>query len=181
MKLIILDRDGVINQDSDDFIKSPEEFIAIPGSFEAIARLCHAGFKIVIATNQSGLARGYYDLDTLNAIHSKMHRLLGIHGGKIEAVFFCPHGPNDNCKCRKPKTGLLDDIATRYDITLNDIPFIGDSLTDIIAARSAGASPYLVKTGKGGRTIEIAKENELDNIPIYNDLNDVTNHLLGTY
>lgn len=181
MKLIILDRDGVINQDSNDYIKSPEEFIPIPGSFEAITRLCHADFKIVIATNQSGLARGYYDLDILNSIHSKMHRLLGIHGGKIEAIFFCPHGPDDNCECRKPKTGMLDDIARRYDIPLTNIPFIGDSLTDIQAARAAGASPYLVKTGKGKRTIENVSGAELDNIPIYNDLNDVINHLLNTY
>jgi len=181
MKLIILDRDGVINEDSDDYIKSPEEFIPITGSFEAITRLYHANFKIIIATNQSGLARGYYDLDILNSIHSKMHRLLGIHGGKIEAIFFCPHGPDDNCDCRKPKTGLLDDIADRYQISLNNIPFIGDSLTDINAAQSAGASPYLVKTGKGKRTIKNATKNELDNIPIFEDLNDVTNHLLNIY
>ncbi len=181
MKLIILDRDGVINEDSDDYIKSPDEFIPIAGSFDAITRLYHADFKIVIATNQSGIARGYYDLDTLNAIHSKMHRLLSVHGGKIEAIFFCPHGPDDNCDCRKPKTGMLDDIASRYDITLTNIPFIGDSLTDINAARTAGASPYLVKTGKGELTIQNATQNELDNIPIYLDLNDVVNHLLNTY
>ena len=181
MKLVILDRDGVINEDSDDYIKSPEEFIPIPGSFEAISRLCHAGYKVVIATNQSGLSRGYYDLDVLNAIHSKMHRILGNHGGKIEAIFFCPHGPDDNCECRKPKTGMLDDIASRYDISLNNIPFVGDSLKDIQAAQAAGASPYLVKSGKGTRTIKNAKGHDLDNIPIYNDLNDVTNHLLNTY
>jgi D-glycero-D-manno-heptose 1,7-bisphosphate phosphatase len=181
MKLIILDRDGVINEDSDDYIKSPEEFIPIPGSFEAITRLCHADFKVVIATNQSGLARGYYDLNTLNAIHAKMHRLLSMHGGKIEAIFFCPHGPDDKCVCRKPKTGLLDDIANRYDISLSNIPFIGDSLTDIKAAKSAGAVPYLVKTGKGLRSIEKADAAELDDIPIFNDLNDVANHLLNSY
>jgi len=181
MKLIILDRDGVINEDSDDYIKCPEEFIPIPGSFEAITRLCHADYKIVIATNQSGIARGYYDLDALNAIHTKMHRLLGVHGGKIEAIFFCPHGPDDNCNCRKPKTGLLDDIASRYNISLNGIPFIGDTITDINAACAAGALPYLVKTGKGNRTIENAKANDLLNIPIYNDLSDVTNHILNTY
>jgi len=181
MKLIILDRDGVINEDSDDFIKSPEEFIPIAGSFEAIARLCHAEYKVVIATNQSGLSRGYYDLDVLNAIHAKMHRLLGVHGGKVEAIFFCPHGPDDNCKCRKPKTGLLNDIAKRYDTSLDNIPFVGDSLRDIQAAQSAGAAPFLVKTGKGTRTIEKAKDHDLDNVPIFNDLNDVTNHLLNTY
>ncbi|MFV2061296.1 MAG: D-glycero-beta-D-manno-heptose 1,7-bisphosphate 7-phosphatase [Gammaproteobacteria bacterium] len=181
MKLIILDRDGVINEDSDDFIKSPEEFIPIPGSFEAITRLCHAEYKVVIASNQSGIARGYYDLDTLNAIHAKMHRLLGVHGGKIEAVFFCPHGPDDNCDCRKPKPGMLNDIAKRYDIPLSNVPFIGDSLRDITAARAAGASPYLVKTGKGSRTIENSKNSELDNVPIYNNLNDAVNHILNTY
>ncbi len=181
MKLIILDRDGVINEDSDDYVKSPEEFIPIAGSFDAITRLCHADFKIVIATNQSGLARGYYDLDTLNTIHTKMHRLLAVHGGKIEAIFFCPHGPDDNCDCRKPKIGMLDDIASRYDIALTNIPFIGDTLTDINAARAAGASPYLVKTGKGERTIKNATQNELADVPIYDDLNDAVNHLLNTY
>ncbi len=181
MKLIILDRDGVINEDSDDYIKSPEEFIPIPGSFEAITRLYHAEFKIVIATNQSGIARGYYGLDTLNAIHAKMHRLLGVHGGKIEAVFFCPHGADDNCECRKPKAGMLNDIATRYDLSLTNIPFIGDSLRDIEAGRAAGAAPCLVKTGKGLRTLESAKETDLDGIPIYNDLNDAVNHILNIY
>ncbi|VAX01849.1 Histidinol-phosphatase [hydrothermal vent metagenome] len=179
MKLIILDRDGVINEDSDDYIKSPEEFIAIPNSFEAITRLCHADYKVVIATNQSGLARGYYDLDTLNSIHAKMHRLLEMHGGKIESIFFCPHTPDDNCLCRKPKTGMLDDIASRYNISLENVPFVGDSLTDIKAAQNAGAIPYLVKTGKGQRTIKHAQANELDNIPIYNDLNDVVNYFLN--
>ncbi len=180
MKLIILDRDGVINEDSDDYIKRPEEFIAIPGSFEAITRLYRAGYKIVVATNQSGLARGYYDLDTLNAIHSKMHRLLEIHGGKIESIFFCPHGSDDNCDCRKPKTGMLDDIAKRYNITLKNVPFIGDSMTDIKAAQTAGATPFLVKTGKGTRTIKQAKTSELENIPIYNNLNEAANYLLNS-
>jgi D-glycero-D-manno-heptose 1,7-bisphosphate phosphatase len=181
MKLIILDRDGVINEDSDDFIKSPEEFIPIPGSFDAITRLCHAEYKVVIATNQSGIARGYYDLDALNAIHSKMHRLLGVHGGKIDAIFFCPHGPDDNCECRKPKAGMLCDIADRYDLSLTNIPFIGDSLRDIEAGRAAGAAPCLVKTGKGLRTLESSKETDLKGIPIYNDLNDAVNHILNIY
>lgn len=179
MKLIILDRDGVINHDSDNYIKSPEEFIPIPGSLEAISRLNHANYKIVVVTNQSGLARGFYDLDGLNAIHSKMHRLLAAHDGKIDAVYFCPHTADEHCNCRKPKTGLLDDVARRYEISLINIPFIGDKLSDIHAAQSAGASPYLVKTGKGKRTIENAKNHELDGVPIYNDLNDVTRHLLN--
>ncbi len=181
MKLIILDRDGVINQDSDDFIKSPEEFIPIPCSLEAITRLCHADFKVVIATNQSGIARGYYNLDTLNAIHSKMQRLLGVHGGKIDAIFFCPHSTDDHCDCRKPKAGMLHDIAQRYDISLSNIPFIGDSLRDISAARTAGASPYLVKTGKGMRSIETAENTDLEGVPIYNNLNDAVNHILNIY
>ena len=137
MKLIILDRDGVINQDSDAFVKSPDEWIALPGSLQAIARLTQAGWKVVVATNQSGLARGLFDMDTLNAIHAKMRRELAA-GGSIDAVFLCPHGPDDNCVCRKPLPGMFEQIGARYDANLNDVPAVGD-----FAARPQASSRRL--------------------------------------
>jgi D-glycero-D-manno-heptose 1,7-bisphosphate phosphatase len=168
MQLIILDRDGVINEDSDDYIKSPEEWQPLPGSLEAIARLHRAGWRVVVATNQSGVARGLLDLDTLMRIHKKMHRAVRDTGGLIDAVFFCPHGPDDDCACRKPKPGLYHDIARRLRIDLKGVPAIGDSLRDLQAARAAGARPLLVRTGKGLETLAHA---EVDaDVPVFNDL-----------
>jgi D-glycero-D-manno-heptose 1,7-bisphosphate phosphatase len=154
MKLAILDRDGVINQDSADFIKSPEEWRPIPGSLEAIAKLNHAGFQVVLATNQSGIGRGLFEVSTLNAIHDRMHRSLGQIGGRIDAIFFCPHAQDANCECRKPKAGLLQEIARRFNVELKGVPVIGDSLRDLQAATTVGALPILVLTGKGARTRE---------------------------
>lgn len=176
MKLIILDRDGVINQDSDNFIKSVDEFIPLPGSLEAIARLNQAGYRVAVATNQSGVARGYYDIATLNAMHDKLRRLLAVHGGSIEMIAFCPHGPDDNCDCRKPKPGLYRDIAQRMEMPLEGIPIIGDSLRDLEAARAVAACPILVRTGKGQSTVD--KGVGLDDIPIYDDLLAAVNALL---
>ena len=150
MKLVILDRDGVINEDSDDFIKSPAEWRPIPGSLEAIVKLKHAGFRVAVASNQSGLARGLFDYDTLFAIHDKMTRMLADIGTQLDGIFFCPHGPDDGCACRKPGTGLLDDIARRFGVSIKGVPFIGDSDTDMQAAQSAGARPIFVRTGKPG-------------------------------
>ena len=149
MKLVILDRDGTINQDSDNYIKSPLEWKPIPGSLEAIARLTQGGWRIVVATNQSGIARGLFDMATLNAIHAEMHRAVGQAGGRIDAVFFCPHAADSKCECRKPKPGLLHEIASRLGVGLDDVPMIGDTLRDVEAAVAAGAKPYLVLTGKG--------------------------------
>ena len=149
MKLIILDRDGTINEDRDDFVKSPDEWVPIPGSLEAIARLNHAGWHTVVATNQSGLARGLFDMATLNAIHAKMHRALAELGGRIDAVFFCPHGPDDGCSCRKPLPGMLKTIGERYGVPLRETYAIGDSLRDLQAGVAAGCAPHLVRTGKG--------------------------------
>jgi D-glycero-D-manno-heptose 1,7-bisphosphate phosphatase len=149
MKLVILDRDGTINEDSADFVKSAEEWVPIPGALEAIARLNHAGWHTVIATNQSGLARGLFDMAGLNAIHARMNRELAALGGRIDAIFFCPHGPADGCDCRKPLPGLFVRIGERYGIDLQKIPAVGDSLRDVQAAASAGALPHLVRTGKG--------------------------------
>ena len=152
MKLVILDRDGVINQDSDAFIKSPEEWQPIPGSLEAIAKLTQAGCHVVVATNQSGIGRGLFEMAALNAIHDKMHRAVNLAGGRIEAIFYCPHAQEANCGCRKPKTGLLDEIARRYGASLKGAPCIGDSLRDLEAAAAVGAQPILVLTGKGAIT-----------------------------
>ncbi len=176
MKLIILDRDGVINQDSDEFIKSADEFIPIPGSLEAISRLNHAGFSVMVATNQSGLARGLFSVETLNMMHDKLRRLLSAFGGHIDGIFYCPHGPDDACECRKPKTGLFTDIAQRSNCDLSDVFVVGDSLRDLQAAEAVGAKPVLVKTGKGLRTLEHA--DTIKHIPVYDNLSHFVDNLL---
>ena len=152
MKLIILDRDGVINQDSPSYIKSPEEWKPIPGSLEAIALLNQAGYRVLVATNQSGVGRGLFEMATLNAIHDKMHRALGAIGGRIDGIFYCPHAHDAGCNCRKPKPGLLEEISRRFGVSLEGVPFIGDSLRDLQAAVTVGAQPVLVLTGKGKKT-----------------------------
>lgn len=153
MKLVILDRDGVINFDSDQYIKSPAEWKPIPGSLEAIARLNQAGFKVVVATNQSGIGRGLFDMVTLNAIHDKLHKSLAMAGGRIEALFFCPHTGEAKCACRKPLPGMLEDIARRFNMPLKNVPSVGDSLRDLQSAAAMGAQPMLVRTGKGEKTL----------------------------
>jgi len=152
MKLVILDRDGVINQDSDQFIKTPEEWKPIPGSLEAIAKLNHAGYRVVVASNQSGIGRGLFDMATLNAINEKMYKALGQLGGRIDALFYCPHPAEANCACRKPKPGMFHDIARRFNTSLLEVVSVGDSLRDMEAAAVAGAQPILVLTGKGRKT-----------------------------
>ncbi|WP_298137503.1 D-glycero-beta-D-manno-heptose 1,7-bisphosphate 7-phosphatase [Acidiferrobacter sp.] len=168
MRLVILDRDGVINEDSDDYIKTPDEWRPIPGSLEAIARLTHAGLQVVVATNQSGISRGLFNVDTLGRIHNRMLDEVHHRGGEIEAIFFCPHGPGDGCMCRKPHPGLLHDIASRFKISLSGIYAVGDSLRDVEAARAAQALPVLVRTGKGLRAIASGKG--LSGVPVYDDL-----------
>ena len=154
MKLVVLDRDGVINFDSDEYIKSPAEWTPIPGSLEAVARLTQAGFRVVLATNQAGLARGLFDMAMLNAIHDKMHKAVNQQGGRIDAVFFCPHAPDAGCDCRKPRPGMLLEIGRRFDVALTEVPVIGDSLRDLQAASAAGARPTLVRTGNGELTLK---------------------------
>ncbi len=134
MKLVILDRDGVINRDSDQFIKSPEEWLPLPGSLEAIARLTQWGYRVVVATNQSGVGRGLFDMGTLNAIHDKMIKAVALAGGRIDSIFFCPHAAESTCECRKPRPGMLREVAMRYSTDLNGVPAIGDSLRDLQAA-----------------------------------------------
>lgn len=153
-KLIILDRDGVINFDHESFIKSPEEWVPIEGSLEAIARLNQVDYRVVIATNQSGIARGLYDLTTLNAIHQKMHAAAMTVGAKIDAIFFCPHSAKENCDCRKPRTGMFQEIAKRYSVNLKSVPSVGDSLRDLQASYISGCTPYLVLSGKGKITLD---------------------------
>lgn len=177
MRLVILDRDGVINEDSDAYIKSPQEWIPIPGSLEAIARLNRADCRVVVASNQSGLARGLFDLDTLNLIHEKMHKALAEVGGSVEAIFFCPHGPDDACACRKPKAGLFEDIGRRLGISLEGVPAIGDSLRDLEAAAAVGAQPILVRTGKGIHTL--AKLGKDTRVPVFDNLAAVVDRLLA--
>ena len=168
MQLVILDRDGVINEDSDEYIKSVDEFVPLPGSLAAIARLNRAGYTVAVATNQSGVGRGLFDLATLGAMHDKLQRLLAKEGGKVDRIFFCPHTPDGACDCRKPLPGLMQQIAAHYKTPLTDVPVIGDSLRDLEAARAVGARPLLVKTGKGQRTL--AAGEGLDDVPVYADL-----------
>ena len=179
MKLIIIDRDGVINEDSDDFIKSPDEWVPITGSLEAISRLNHEGYTVAVATNQSGLARGYFDTLTLSEMHRKMQMLLQDYGGHVDAVAYCPHGPNDGCECRKPKPGMLLDIATRFQAKLEDVYFIGDTLNDVRAALAANARPILVKTGKGEKAAKKLGENGLSYVPYYDDLSSAVDAVLS--
>jgi D-glycero-D-manno-heptose 1,7-bisphosphate phosphatase len=176
-KLIILDRDGVINHDSAEFIKSPDEWLPIHGSLEAIALLNQAGYTVVVATNQSGLSRKLFDMQTLNAIHQKMHDLAQSAGASIDAVFFCPHAADFNCDCRKPKPGMLREIANRYDVDLKGVPVIGDSLRDLQAGFVLGCAPHLVLTGKGESTMSAG------GLPpgakVHKDLAAAVQHLLG--
>ena len=174
MRLVILDRDGVINQESEAFIKTPEEWIPLPGSIEAIARIYKSGYSVVVASNQSGIARHLLSLDTLAAIHGRMKREVEAAGGKIDSIFFCPHGPGDHCDCRKPKPGLLKQIAARYKVSLRDIPMIGDSERDLQAARAVGGRPMLVKTGNGLKTLE--EDHDVEEV--YDDLAGAVAQLL---
>jgi len=168
MKLVILDRDGVINKDSTAHIKNPDEWHPIPGSLDAIAQLNREGWRVVVATNQSGLSRKLFNITTLNLIHAELHRQVAEIGGKIEAIFICPCLPGSNCNCRKPNPGMLVGIAERLHTSLEEVPYIGDSLRDIEAARNAGAQPWLVRTGNGRRTE--SELEHLDDVRIHDDL-----------
>ena len=170
MKVIVLDRDGVINHDSDAYIKSAEEWLPLDGSLEAIARLNHGGYTVVVASNQSGLARGYFEIEALTAMHKKMDELLVKVGGRIDAVFYCPHGPDDGCDCRKPKPGMLLEIGQRFNVPLKDVFFIGDSISDINAASGAHAKAILVRTGKGIKAEKILQSENNKNVPVFDDL-----------
>jgi D-glycero-D-manno-heptose 1,7-bisphosphate phosphatase len=176
--LIILDRDGVINYDSAEYIKTPEEWIPIPGSLEAIADLSRAGHDVVVASNQSGVGRGYYTLATLEKIHQKMQQAIKANGGHLSGIYFCPHTPADNCECRKPKPGLLLAIAKDYPSAFqhHEAILVGDSLRDIQAAHSVGCKAVLVKTGNGEYTVSHGEG--IENVPVYNDLREFADSIL---
>jgi len=175
MKLVILDRDGVINEDGDPIIESADAWQPIPGSLEAIARLSQAGYHIAVATNQSGIARDLITLETLHAIHQRMHKAVREAGGHIDVVVFCPHSDANECGCRKPMPGMLYQINERLGLDMSKVPVVGDSLRDIQAAMAANARPILVKTGKGQHTQD---EHGLDHVPCYNDLHSFVEHYL---
>lgn len=176
MSYIILDRDGVINYDSDEYIKSPEEWVPIPGSLEAIAQLNRLGYRVIVATNQSGISRGLFDLEMLTDIHNKLHHELAAVGGYIEEIFFCPHHPADKCACRKPKPGMLHNIGQKYDIDLQRTYFIGDTHSDVQAAKSAGCNPILVLTSKGKKSLESYPELTL--IPHFANLAEAVEYVI---
>lgn len=168
-KLVILDRDGVINLESAEFVKSPDEWVPLPGSIAAIASLSQAGFIVAVASNQSGLARGLFDRRALRAMHRKLRRLVSSAGGRIDRIEVCPHGPDDRCSCRKPEPGLLFRLARRFDVELAGTPVVGDSLRDLEAASRAGARPILVRTGNGRKT-EAGLEGALAEAEVFDDL-----------
>ena len=177
MPWIILDRDGVINEDSDAYIKSPDEWRPIPGSLEAVAALTRGGFSIAVLSNQSGVARGLFDLNMLDAINAKMFAAVESAGGRIDALFFCPHGPDDHCACRKPKPGLFERFAREHHVDLTAVPAIGDSYRDLQAARATGASPILVRTGKGRGTLEKHPD---PGCPVFENLHEAAQFLLSS-
>lgn len=188
-KLVILDRDGVINRDSDAFVKSVDEFILIDGSAEAIAHLCRNGFTVVIATNQSGIARGYFSTDELEAMHNKLRAAVAAEGGEVSAIFYCPHGPDDGCNCRKPLPGLIDLIEKEFEISAAGAPLIGDSLRDLEAGIAKGCDPILVKTGKGQQTLKkLEKEPSntkeqlsLNKLPVFDNLQQAALYITEHY
>jgi D-glycero-D-manno-heptose 1,7-bisphosphate phosphatase len=177
MNLIILDRDGTINEDRDDYVKSADDWLPIPGSLEAIARLNHAGWHTVIASNQSGLGRGLFDMASLNAMHAKMNTLLAKVGGRIDAVFFCPHTPDESCECRKPMSGLFRQIGERYGVDLSTVPVVGDSLRDLQAGVAVGCTPHLVRTGKGLAT-EPGVHQQVPGTVVHDDLSAFAEYLI---
>ncbi|WP_424947177.1 D-glycero-beta-D-manno-heptose 1,7-bisphosphate 7-phosphatase [Candidatus Spongiihabitans sp.] len=182
-KLIILDRDGVINHNSDDHIKSPEQWVAIPGSLEAISRLCREDYRVVVITNQSGISRGLFTINTLNKIHQKMLDELHHSGGEISAIFFCPHSADDQCECRKPKPGMFLEVSKRLKYSLKDVYAVGDSVRDLQAAATAGAMPVLVETGNGLSSIEEISKHDYEpaiaTVPKFKDLSRFVDNLLS--
>jgi len=181
--LVILDRDGVINEDRDDYVKSVDEWIPIPGSIEAIAKLSNAGFDVVVATNQSGLGRGLFSLDDLEAMHDKLQQLVQAAGGHVAGIFYCPHTPDDDCDCRKPKPGLLDAIADVMGVDVRGCPFVGDTLRDLEAGAARGCDPILVSTtGKGAQSLTKLSDNPISSSTVVvADLAAAVDHIINRY
>jgi D-glycero-D-manno-heptose 1,7-bisphosphate phosphatase len=180
-KLIILGRDGILNEFREDHIKSPDEWVPVPGALEAVARLNHAGWHVVVATNQSGIGRGMIDMATVNAVHAQMMRSLQGFGGRIDAVFFCPHTPDDGCDCRKPLPGMAREIGRRYGVDLRQVPMVGETLRDLQAARAAGCEPHLVRSGRAKALDAAQLASLLEQVPgtfVHSDLGELATHLL---
>jgi D-glycero-D-manno-heptose 1,7-bisphosphate phosphatase len=181
LKLIILGRDGILNEFREDHIKAPEEWVAVPGALEAVSRLNHAGWHVVVATNQSGIGRGMIDMAAVNAVHAHMLRSLQGFGGRIDAVFFCPHTPEDNCDCRKPLPGMALDIGRRYGVDLRLVPMVGDTLRDLQAAQAAGCEPHLVRSGRAAALSPAEVAALIAQVPgtfVHQDLGELATHLL---
>ena len=177
MKLVVLDRDGVINEAQDEVIKDPQDFVPVEGSLEAIARLTQNDYTVVVITNQSGIAHGQLTIDDVGRVHAHMQQLVAAKGGRIDAIFFCPHAPDDDCSCRKPKPGMLHSLMDRLNVELNGVPLVGDSLRDVQTAMVVGATPVLVKSGHGTQTLEENKH--LDSVEVYADLAEFTEQTLA--
>jgi D-glycero-D-manno-heptose 1,7-bisphosphate phosphatase len=180
-KLIILGRDGILNEFREDHIKAPEEWVAVPGALEAISRLNHAGWHVVVATNQSGIGRGMIDMASVNAVHAHMMRSLQACGGRIDAVFFCPHTPEDQCDCRKPLPGMVLDIGRRYGVDLGQVPMVCDTLRDLQAAQAAGCEPHLVRSGRAAVLDAAQVAGVVEQVPgtfVHRDLAELVTHLL---
>jgi D-glycero-D-manno-heptose 1,7-bisphosphate phosphatase len=180
-KLVVLDRDGTINEDRDDYVKSADEWVPLPGALEAIARLNHAGWHAVIASNQSGLGRGLFDMAALNAMHAKLNQALARLGGRVDAIFFCPHSPDEQCDCRKPLPGLFKQIGERYGVDMRDVPVVGDTLRDLQAGVAVGCEPHLVRTGKSAALDSSQLQQvvaQIPNVTVHGDLTAFADFLL---
>jgi D-glycero-D-manno-heptose 1,7-bisphosphate phosphatase len=181
LRLVILGRDGILNVYREDHVKSPDEWEPIPNALEAVARLNHAGWHTVVATNQAGIGRGMIDMSSINAVHQRMMQRLAEVGGRLDAVFFCPHTPEDNCDCRKPKPGLMKQIAQRYGIELRTVPMVADTLRDLLAARAAGCEPHLVRTGRAAALTDAQVVEMVQQVPmteVHDDLSDFVDFIL---
>ena len=182
IKLVILGRDGILNEYRDDHVKSPQEWVTVPGAMEAVSRLNHAGWHTVVATNQAGIGSGMIDMASINAVHAEMHRRLMAQGARVDAVFFCPHTPGDRCDCRKPQPGMMREIARRYGVDLEDVPMVGETLRDLQAAQAAGCRPHLVRTGRAARLTDDEVAAMLAQVPgaqAHSDLGAFAEHLLA--
>jgi D-glycero-D-manno-heptose 1,7-bisphosphate phosphatase len=180
-KLVILGRDGILNEYRDDHVKSPDEWLPLPGALEAVSRLNHAGWHAVVATNQSGIGRGMIDMASINAVHAHMIRLAQAEGGRIDAVFFCPHTPEDHCDCRKPLPGMMKEIGLRYGVDLEDVAMACDTLRDLQAARAAGCEPHLVRTGRAAQLEPAQLQHIVEQVPgtrVHADLVAFAEHLM---
>jgi D-glycero-D-manno-heptose 1,7-bisphosphate phosphatase len=180
-KLVIVGRDGILNQYRDDHVKGPAEWLPIVGALEAVAKLNHAGWHVVVATNQAGIGRGMIDMSSLNAVHAHMMKLLAAHGGRIDAVFFCPHTPQEQCECRKPLPGMMNQIADRWGVDLEDVPMVGDSLRELQAAQNAGCQPHLIRSGRAANVSAEELQTWCAQVPgtrVHADLNQFAEHVL---